>query len=83
MRETNPFPPPRKLTRGEQNAIERLRVALRRWPKTLGFHAGTGGLNVMMLDPETESWYHANRHQWDQGSVAETFNVTSDGGDPW
>lgn len=79
----------RKLTVREERAILALDELFKTWPDTLEFQAGTGGLNVLVLNPRTRECYLRNAfhrcgsEQLDPASVAASFDVRAQGGDPW
>lgn len=74
----------RELRANEVAAIAKLKAALRRFPKTLRLQAGTGGLNVVMLDPETgDPYYLDGSDRWTHESIVAYINVNAEGGDPW
>jgi hypothetical protein len=76
---------PRALTSEEKAAIKRLEAALKDFPETLTLQAGTGGLNVLVLNPETGDYYFKpyNRYGVLESSIASSIDVRADGGDPW
>lgn len=75
---------PRPLTAQEKRDIACLEGALHEFSPNLRLQAGTGGLNVIVLNPDTHDYYFLpGTSRINQNSIAAKIDVDADGGDPW